>query len=62
MTPILTYRLLVPLGLLFIVAGLLVNHFTKMPDFYQGGLMGVGIGVMIVSLIKQLPFKRSQAQ
>lgn len=55
------YRLLLPVGMALIVAGSLVGHFTKMPDSYQGGLMGGGIGIMIVSLVKLRQLKRTEA-
>ena len=58
----LNYRLMLPVGMALIVAGLLVSHFTKMPDSYQGGLMGCGIGIMIVALVKLWQSKRSEAE
>ena len=46
-------------GVIFISIGLMINsfvlllsHFIKMPDFLTGSLIGLGIGIMLLSLIK----------
>ena len=44
--------LLLPAGLIIIAAGQISAHYIQMPDFVLGSLMGVGIGVMVLSLIK----------
>jgi hypothetical protein len=31
----------------------IATHFTKIPDFASGALMGIGIGVMLLAFIKQ---------
>lgn len=52
-------KLMMPLGLLLIVATSLFNRFfIKLPDFGTGLLMGGGIGIMIASLIKQKRLKQ----
>jgi hypothetical protein len=56
---IMPVKLFAPVGLLLICGSNLVNRFiTPMPDFVMGSLMGIGIGLMIMSIIK---FKRSKA-
>lgn len=40
-------------GLLIISISQIASHFTKMPDFVSGLLMGIGIGVMLLAFIRQ---------
>jgi F0F1-type ATP synthase assembly protein I len=42
-------------GLLICSISQIASHFTKMPDFVSGLLMGVGIGVMLLAFIRQKP-------
>lgn len=58
MKPPLFFRLMLPLGLLLISASFLVSHFFKINDSLRGFLAGAGIGLMLVSLIKQWKMKR----
>jgi hypothetical protein len=50
--------------LILLVAGLsvvaiasLINHFLQLPDFVKGTLMGFGIGIEIVAVIKLIKLK-----
>ena len=45
--------LLLPVGMLFMSATLIISHFIKLTDFAQGCLNGVGLGIMLLSLILQ---------
>ncbi|HTH81826.1 MAG TPA: hypothetical protein VL490_02750 [Mucilaginibacter sp.] len=48
----------VPIGLLLIFGVTLIDRFiTPLPDSSKGLLMGAGIGIMIVGLIKQRQLK-----
>ena len=40
-------------GLMISVASQIAAHFTKMPDFASGILTGIGIGIMLLALIRQ---------
>lgn len=51
-------RLMLPLGLLLISASMVVSHFFNINDSLRGFMVGVGIGLMITSLIKQRKMKR----
>lgn len=42
-------------GLMISSTSQIVSHFIKMPDFISGSLMGIGIGVMLLSFIRQKP-------
>ncbi len=44
---------LIVIGLLTISSSQVVEHFLKMPDLVSGILMGIGIGIMILSLLRQ---------
>jgi len=43
-------RLLLPIGLLLISASFIIKHFMDVPDFIDGFLKGVGIGLLILAL------------
>ncbi len=47
-------------GLLLISASLILSHFVTMPDFVDGALKGVGIGIIFLSLIKSKTIKRAE--
>jgi len=51
MKPVLPLRFLLPAGLFILSAGLMLRHFATLPDFANGLLMGVGIGIIFLSLI-----------
>jgi len=42
-------RMLLIIGLLINSLTLIISHFTKMPDLMPGSLMGIGIGIIILS-------------
>lgn len=41
------------IGLSINSAALMVHHFIQIPDFIMGVLMGVGIGIMLLPLLRQ---------
>ncbi|SRX54369.1 hypothetical protein AEQU1_01378 [Aequorivita sp. CIP111184] len=45
--------ILLSIGLLFNAAVLLLSHYTKLPDFVMGSLMGIGIGIMLLFVIRR---------
>ncbi len=52
-------KFFIPAGLLIVTTTSLINRLViHMPDFLTGTLMGAGIGLMIVSLLK---YKRPDA-
>ena len=48
----LSIRLLLSIGLLMVVSPALINEWIKIPDFARGLLMGTGITMEIISIIK----------
>ncbi|MDT3401386.1 hypothetical protein [Mucilaginibacter terrae] len=44
-------RLLMPAGLFIISASFIVGHYTALPDFANGLLLGVGIGLIFLSVM-----------
>lgn len=44
---------LLSLGLIIIVISQIVSHFIKLPDFLNGSFMGIGIGIMILAVIRK---------
>jgi len=46
-----TLWLLLPLGLLLMSCTYILSHFIVVPDALDGFLKGVGIGLMILSLV-----------
>ncbi|MDR3681774.1 MAG: hypothetical protein P4L41_17530 [Flavipsychrobacter sp.] len=46
-------RLLTASGLLMISLPLLFSRYVTIPDFYRGLIMGLGLALMILSLILQ---------
>lgn len=47
-------------GLLLMSASFILSHFVKMPDFVDGALKGVGIGIIFLSLIKGKILKKAE--
>jgi hypothetical protein len=45
-------RLWISTGLLLVTVPFLVNDWVHVPDFIRGGLMGLGIGMEIMGMIK----------
>ena len=60
MKPLFPVKYMLPVGLLVISASLILSHFVKMPDFVDGALKGVGIGVIFLSLIKSKALKKAE--
>ena len=48
-------NLLLPLGLLVGSAAQVVRHYTAIPDLASGALLGIGIGLLLLSLLKAKP-------
>ena len=42
------------LGLLFVAMGILIKQLTTLPDFADGLLFGVGIGLLVLGLSVKL--------
>jgi len=42
-------------GLMISSVSQIASHFTKMPDFISGSLIGIGIGIMLLAFIRQKP-------
>jgi len=49
--PPLRLRILVTLGLLLIAIPFLINNYIKIPDFFRGLILGLGIGLEIVGVM-----------
>ncbi len=45
--------ILLYIGLFFNSVVLILSHYTKLPDFVMGCLMGIGIGIMLLFLIRR---------
>lgn len=43
---------IIAVGLLLVVIPFLVNDWVPMPDFVRGALMGIGIALEIIGLIR----------
>jgi len=43
---------LVAIGLLLVTMPFLINDWIPVPDFVRGALMGIGIGLEIIGLIR----------
>jgi hypothetical protein len=52
--------MLVPLGLFLIAIPFLINNYIKIPDFFRGLMMGLGIGLDILGIIQLRRFKMSK--
>jgi hypothetical protein len=58
-TPPFSIRVLMPLGILLITIPFLLNIYIRIPDFYRGLAMGLGIGLEILSVILVRKYKMS---
>lgn len=47
-----TSTLLSSIGIFIIALGLIIMRYTELPDALLGSIMGVGIGLLLVSLFK----------
>jgi len=45
-------RMVIVMGLLLVTVPHVLNHWLHLPDFISGSLMGMGIGMEIIGLIK----------
>ena len=61
MKPIIPVRFLLPIGLLLLSASFILKHFFVLPDFADGFLKGIGIGIIFISLIRQWYLKQSNS-
>ncbi len=43
--------LLTSIGLFIIAISQIIWHFLEIPDFYNGALIGIGIGLMVFTLV-----------
>lgn len=59
MKPIIAVKFIIPIGLLLLSTSFIIEHFFIVPDFFDGILKGVGIGIILLALIKQGSVKRS---
>ena len=50
--PPLRVRLLFVVGLLLIAASLLLNYYVKIPYIVRGIMVGIGIGLEIVGIVR----------
>ncbi len=53
---------MLPVGLLLLAASFILKHFFILPDFVDGFLKGIGIGIIFISLIKQWYMKWENAK
>lgn len=51
--------ILISVGIFICVLSQIFVHFTKIPDFAAGGIMGIGIGIMILSFINKKGLRSS---
>lgn len=59
MRPLFPVKYMLPVGLLLISASFILSHFVAMPDFWDGMLKGVGIGIVFLSLTKGRAVKKA---
>jgi hypothetical protein len=59
MKPIMPLRFILPIGLLFLFVGLLLNNFHLVPDFASGFLIGLGIALAVGAFIKKWHISRA---
>lgn len=43
---------LISIGLLLVIVPFLMNDWVHVPDFIRGALMGIGIGLEIIGLVR----------
>jgi len=58
--PPLRLRILVTSGLLLIAIAFLINNYIKIPDFFRGLILGIGIGLEIIGVILVKRIKMSK--
>lgn len=47
-----TSTLLSSIGIFIMALSLIIMRYTELPDALLGGIMGVGLGLLLVSLLK----------
>ena len=52
-------RLLLVLGIILCSLSLMISHFMSITDFVKGLIQGIGIGLMILALLVQVPFHKN---
>ncbi|MDP9079421.1 MAG: hypothetical protein M3O71_18470 [Bacteroidota bacterium] len=62
MKSIIPLKFMLPVGLLLLAASFILKHFFILPDFVDGFLKGIGIGIIFISLIKQWYMKWENAK
>ena len=60
MKPLIPLKFMLPSGLFIIAISFILTHFLNIPDWANGFLKGMGIGIIGISLIKQWYVKRTQ--
>jgi len=53
-------QLFISIGLLLATTPALINDWIKIPDFFRGVLVGLGIGLEFIGLVLMLRRKRNQ--
>jgi hypothetical protein len=56
----LTERLLIAIGLLMTTTPLLLKHYTTIPDFFLGFIVGIGLALEITAFIRLKRAKNAQ--
>ena len=51
-------QLCICIGLLMVTTPTLINDWIKVPDFFRGALMGLGLGLEIIGLVLMRKRKR----
>ncbi len=57
--PLMPLKLIAPTGLLLLSASFFIKHFIAIADFADGLLKGIGIGMILFSLINQWHMKNT---
>ena len=60
MKPLIPLKFMLPAGLFIFAISFILTHFLNIPDWSNGFLKGMGIGIIGISLIKQWYVKRTQ--
>jgi hypothetical protein len=60
MRPLFHSNIMISLGLLLLSASFLLKHFFAIPDFFDGFLKGISIGVILISVILKWYAKQNE--
>jgi uncharacterized membrane protein YoaK (UPF0700 family) len=52
--------ILLAVGLMIVAIVSIINHYTNLPDILKGTLVGFGIGLEIVAVIKLIKLKKNR--